>query len=131
MVQSTAATPNARLGQDATGRHRPIDMAHLAKQTLGDRGLELEVLRMFDETARVYFGRIERATSVEELLRHLHTLKGSAVGIGAGAIASLAAAAESELRAGVPVNPERIDDLDMAVQECSAYIETLLAAAGD
>jgi HPt (histidine-containing phosphotransfer) domain-containing protein len=103
----------------------------LAKQTLGDPGLELEVLRMFDETARVYFGRLERSTSVEELLRHLHTLKGAAAGIGAVTIAELAAATESELRGGAPVNPERIDDLEMAVEECSAWIEARLAEAGE
>jgi HPt (histidine-containing phosphotransfer) domain-containing protein len=129
MVWSTAADPSPRANNGAKARHRPIDMAHLAKQTLGDKGLELEVLRMFDETARIYFGRIELSASVEELLRHLHTLRGAALGIGAGAIASLASAAESELREGAPVNPERIHDLDMAVQECSAFIESLLAKA--
>lgn len=103
-------------------------MVHLAKQTLGDRGLELEVLRMFDATVRSYFSRIEESTSVEELARHLHTLKGAAAGIGAVAIRDLAAAAEHELREGRPVNPERIDDIEMAVVECSAWIEGLLAS---
>lgn len=131
MVRSTAAESEARAPEGAKTLYRPIDMVHLAKQTLGDKGLELEVLRMFDEMSRAYFGRIERSTSIEELLRHLHTLKGAAMGIGAGAIASLAAAAESELKAGTPLNPERIDDLDMAVQECSAFIERQLAEAGE
>ena len=126
MVRSTAARP--RRG-DAPGfrRREPVDRAHLARQTLGDKGLELEVLRMFDETALTYFARIEESTSVDELLRHLHTLKGAAAGIGATAIRDLAATAERELRAGLPVNPERIDDIEMAVVECSAWIEGLLA----
>lgn len=101
-------------------------MAHLTRQTFGDKGIEQEVLRMFDEASRVYFGRLERSTSVDELLIHLHTLKGAAAGIGARAIADLAAAAEADLREGRPVNPERIDDLGMAIVECSAFIEAAL-----
>ena len=130
MVRSTAAELKRAPGAANRGGY-PVDRVHLAKQTLGDPGLELEVLRMFDETARVYFGRLELSTSVEELLRHLHTLKGAAAGIGAVTIAKLAATAESELRDGAPVNPERIDDLEMAIVECSAWIEARLAEAGE
>src|SRR5690606_13849737 len=121
----TAAQPK-RAAHGAGGQHRPIDMVHLARQTLGDPGLEQEVLRLFDDTTRAYFRRLENSTSVEELMRHLHTLKGAAAGVGARAIADLAATAEAELRDGKPVNPERIDDLGMAVAECSAFIEELL-----
>jgi HPt (histidine-containing phosphotransfer) domain-containing protein len=123
---------NAAIGRkgaatEAKTRHRPIDMVHLARQTLGDKGLELEVLRMFDDAAQVYFGRIEKSTTTEDLLRNLHTLKGAAAGIGAKAIADLAAVTERELREGAPVNPERIADLEMAVVECRVWIEELLA----
>jgi HPt (histidine-containing phosphotransfer) domain-containing protein len=102
-------------------------MVHLARQTMGDHGLECEVLRMFDSMSHVYFNRLEASTTVEDLVRNLHTLKGAAAGIGAVRIADLARAAEEELRAGRPVNPERIEDLDMAVQECSVFIGELLA----
>lgn len=125
MVRNTAAkaaTGRAR----AHHRHQPIDMAHLEKQALGDRGLEAEVLRMFDQMSHVYYRRLETSTTVEDLLRHLHTLKGAAAGIGAKRIAELARVTEEELRAGKPVSPERIDDLGMAIQECSAFIGGLL-----
>lgn len=102
-------------------------MAHLAKQTLGDPGLEHEVLRLFDQMSQTYFSRLESSTNVDELLRHLHTLKGAAAGVGAIRVADLARAAETDLRAGVPVDPERIDDIGMAVEECSAFIGDLLA----
>lgn len=101
-------------------------MAHLEKQALGDKGLEGEVLRMFDQMSHIYFRRLETSTTVEDLLRHLHTLKGAAAGVGANAIAELARATEEELRAGKPVNPERIDDLGMAIHECSTFIGGLL-----
>ena len=108
---------------------RPIDMEHLDRQTLGDPGLQEEVLRLFDEMTHVYYGRLEVSTTVEELLRNLHTLKGAAAGVGAFGLAELARVAEAELRKGEPVNPERIDDLAMAVQEVSAFIHTRLSTA--
>lgn len=86
---------------------------------------------MFDDTARAYFGRIEISTTVEELVRHLHTLKGAAAGIGAVTIRDLAETAERELREGMPVNPERIDDIEVAVVECSAWIESELKQADE
>jgi len=126
MVQRTAIEPSQELGRKAHLKH-PIDRVHLAKQTLGDKGLELEVLRMFDDTIRVYFSRLETSTTRDELLRHLHTIRGAASGIGANTIALLARRAEADLRDGLPADPERIDDLEMAVTECSVFIEDLLA----
>ena len=108
-------------------KHRPIDMVHLSKQTLGDHGLECEVLRLFDQMARVYFGRLETSTTEADVLRHLHTIKGAASGVGAWNLADLAKTAEDEIRETGSVNPERIDDLDIAVQEVSAFIGDILA----
>jgi HPt (histidine-containing phosphotransfer) domain-containing protein len=100
----------------------PIDLQFLSRQTLGDQGLEEEVLRLFDQMSHAYFERLETSTNVSDLVRNLHTLRGAAAGVGAFALAELARVAENELREGGPVNPERIDDLDMAVQEVSAFI---------
>jgi HPt (histidine-containing phosphotransfer) domain-containing protein len=117
--------------QDAVGPkvRRPIDMEHLSRQTLGDPGLEQEVLRLFDEMSHVYYERLEVSTTVDDLLRNLHTLKGAAAGVGAFGLAELARVAEAELRDGGPVNPERIDDLAVAVQEVSAFISDQLSDA--
>lgn len=107
-------------------RHKPIDMVHLEKQAMGDWGLECEVLRLFDTMSKTYYERLERSTTVPDLLRNLHTLKGAALGVGAFGLSELARVAEAELRSGGPVNPERIDDLNVAVQEVSAFIAGLL-----
>ena len=107
----------------------PIDLEHLSKQTLGDEGLEIEVLRLFDEMSHVYYARLEQSTNVADLLRNLHTLKGAAAGIGAFGLAELARVAEAELRQGAPVNPEWIDDLNVAVEEVSAFIARRLKDA--
>jgi HPt (histidine-containing phosphotransfer) domain-containing protein len=65
---------------------RPIDLAHLSRQTLGDRSVEQEVLKLFVQQALMVRDRIEAASPVERL-RLAHGLKGSARGIGAFAIA--------------------------------------------
>ncbi len=107
----------------------PIDLDFLSRQTLGDPGLEQEILRLFDQMSHTYFARVETSTNVPDLLHNLHTLRGAAAGVGAKALAELARVAEAELRQGGPVNPERIDDLGIAVQEVSAYIGARLKDA--
>jgi HPt (histidine-containing phosphotransfer) domain-containing protein len=62
-------------------------------------------------------------------LANLHTLKGAAAGIGAFGLAELARVAEMELREGAAVNPERIEDLHLAVEELSSFIHARLKAA--
>jgi len=125
MGRTTSAKATARSSR-AQHPHQPIDMAHLERQALGDKGLEGEVLRLFEQMSHVYFRRLETSTTLDDLLQHLHRLRAAADGVGARRIAELAGLAEGELRAGRPVNPERIDDLGMAVQECAAFIAGLL-----
>ncbi|GGF16271.1 hypothetical protein GCM10011321_05240 [Youhaiella tibetensis] len=110
---------------EAAARRRPIDLVHLAKQTLGDWALECEVMRMFDEVARTYFGRLEASTNSQELLVNLHALKGAASGVGAWGIVDMCKLAEHEVRQG-DINPERIDDIAMTVEETRVFIAELL-----
>ncbi len=72
-----------------TGRSRPVDLAHLARQTMGDRELEREVLGLFIQQALSVRDMIGHA-DVRERLLLAHGLKGSARGIGAFAIADCA-----------------------------------------
>lgn len=126
MASSAVRPQHAHTSESFEGPHRPLDLQHLARQTLGDAGLQEEVLRLFDELQRTYFDRLEGSTTRNELIVNLHALKGAAVGVGAFALAELARVAEDELRAGAPVNPERVDDIGLAVEEASAYIATLV-----
>jgi hypothetical protein len=105
---------------------RPIDLVHLAKQTLGDRGLECEVLRMFDQIALSYLERLREAASPEQIKLSLHSLKGAAAGVGADVIASHARLAEAEFSRTGSVSEERVADLEMVVHETSAYIAELV-----
>ncbi|MBL8578839.1 MAG: Hpt domain-containing protein [Mesorhizobium sp.] len=81
-------------GETSGIRHsRPIDLAHLSIQTMGDRDLEREVLGMFVDQAQ----SVRRQLSMADLKERLflaHTLKGSARGVGAFPIADCAAEME-------------------------------------
>ena len=86
-------------GGESSGstRHRPVDLAHLARQTMGDRDLEREVLELFTQQAVSVRDRITRANTNELLLLALG-LKGSARSVGALAIAECAVDLENEPR---------------------------------
>jgi len=75
-------------------RARPIDLAHLSRQTMGDRDLERDVLGLFAEQAQTVRKRIGKA-EIKERLFLAHALKGSARGVGAFAIAECACAIEN------------------------------------
>ena len=77
-----------RPGGESCGsaRSRPIDLAHLSRQTMGDRDLEREVLGLFVQQALTARDEIGQAPT-RERLRLVHALKGSARGVGAFRIA--------------------------------------------
>jgi len=106
---------------------RPIDLVHLARQCLGDAGLEHEILRLFDTTVKTYFSRLRLATTFDELAMNLHSLKGASSGVGAWSIAELARAAEADIKAGRALSPEQIDDIGIAVEEVSAFVTEMLS----
>lgn len=106
---------------------RPIDLVHLAKQCLGDEHLEYEILRLFDTTVKSYFARLALATSADDLVMSLHSIKGAAGGVGAFTVSDLAKSCEVELQAGRPLSPERIADLGMAIEEVRSFISRMLS----
>lgn len=106
---------------------RPIDMVHLAKQALGDPGLEIEILRTFDERLAAQFAGLENSVSVPDLLRHLDVIRKASVGVGAWSLAEHAHVMETELKGGEPVSPERVDDIHMAVEEVREFISGRIA----
>lgn len=105
---------------------RPIDRVHLSRQCLGDEALEREVLALFDTTIATYLGRLERSTTTDELVMNLHAIRGASAGIGAFTVAEVAQAAERDLREGRPVDPERIQDVAMAIEEVRSFISGMI-----
>lgn len=98
---------------------RPIDLPHLARQTLGDRALEQEVLALFVQQAVQVRDQIGEA-SMNERVRLAHGLKGSAQGVGAFAIAACAGAIETQ-----PDNSEQVQRLAGLVDEVREFIAAI------
>jgi HPt (histidine-containing phosphotransfer) domain-containing protein len=102
-----------------------VDLAHLARMTLGEKGLEREVLELFQRQADMLLARM----AVEEprmVSAFAHTLAGSASGIGAWKVAEAATALERA--AAVPATgalATLIDHLAAAVAEVHAAIRDM------
>ncbi len=73
---------------------QPVDLAHLRRYTLGDRGLELEILGLFVDQLPITIGALKNAPTEKEWGMAAHTLKGSARAVGAWPLATLAEGAE-------------------------------------
>jgi HPt (histidine-containing phosphotransfer) domain-containing protein len=101
----------------------PIDFEHLNRMTLGDAGLEQEVLAMFvAQSARLMRTLATIPPDAGELA---HTLKGSAQAIGAFAVADAAARLEAAIARGFDASAA-LAELGEAVAEARAAIEPVL-----
>ena len=101
----------------------PIDFDHLKRMTLGDAGLEQEVLAMFSAQSA---GLVDQLLVLPTDARALaHTLKGSARAIGAFAVADAAARLEQALTAGSDP-ADRLAQLGDAVAVARTAIDAML-----
>lgn len=101
----------------------PIDLEHLQRMTLGDEGIEQEVLTMFStQSAKLVRALMARPSDAGALA---HTLKGSARAIGAVAVAEAAERLEAAIKAGSDPSTA-LATLAEAVVEAREVIEGLL-----
>ena len=101
----------------------PIDFEHLKRMTLGDAGLEQEVLAMFlAQSARLVATLAAMPSDAAALA---HTLKGSARAIGAFAVAEAAGRLEAAIGSGYDARAS-LAELGDAVSLTQAAIEPLL-----
>jgi HPt (histidine-containing phosphotransfer) domain-containing protein len=104
-----------------------IDVEHLARMTLGERSLEREVLELFGRQAEILLPRIRRGDPALAAAS-AHTLKGSAVGIGAFGVAQAAEAVEQAQKNDRDGNVfTAIETLAVVLEETKAEIVRLLA----
>lgn len=103
---------------------QPVDRAHLFRMTLGDHGLEGEVLRLFERQVDMLIGRMAGAqpACIKALA---HTLDGSARGIGAWRVARAAQDIERAVAEGGDVT-RLIVALKSATDEALVVIADLL-----
>lgn len=107
---------------------RPIDLVHLSRMTLGDRALERDVLALFGRQIDLLMPRIETAPAPVAAAA-AHTLKGSAQGVGAFALATAAADVEAAARSCDPAGRcGGVESLRAAVCDVRADLAELLSA---
>ena len=115
--------------ESSAGFDPPLDLVHLARQCLGDHELEAELLGLFRLQARALTGELSGSPliSSEAKSRIAHTLRGSALAVGAGRVAS--AARRVEELASAPADraseARAVDGLLSAVAEALAEIQRI------
>lgn len=106
--------------EDRPSKGRPIDLVHLARQTLGDRELEREILQLMACQVESCDARIDLATAAER--RSLaHAIKGAARNVGAFALGDAAEAVEEE-----PADDGRLPAMKAELRRAGSFIRTLL-----
>jgi HPt (histidine-containing phosphotransfer) domain-containing protein len=118
-VERIAWMPSPPLAPD----DGPIDIEHLQRMTLGDAGLEREVLTMFSSQTIRLMHDIAAPSSDRRAL--VHTLKGSARAIGAFRVADAAEFLEAVLQQGGDPS-EALDELSDTVAGARTAIDEIL-----
>jgi HPt (histidine-containing phosphotransfer) domain-containing protein len=113
-----AALANSAADSRGADAGCPLDLDHLARQTLGDREVEREVLALFVAQARTVRDKMAEAAPQERLFL-AHNLKGSARAVGAFAVADCAADIETS-----PNDPSPVERLLRLVDEVCDFIAT-------
>ena len=108
-------------GGEICGRapSRPVDLVHLARQTMDDRDLEREVLDLFVQQALSVRDKIADAGDKDRLML-AHGLKGSARGVGAFAVADCAAEIERQ-----PGDARAVKRLGVLIEEVRDFIASI------
>jgi HPt (histidine-containing phosphotransfer) domain-containing protein len=101
----------------------PIDFEHLSRMTLGDAGLEHEVLAMFVAQSTTLVSTLAAMPADASALAH--TLKGSARAIGAFSVADAAARLAAAIARGFDTSAA-LAELGETVAEARTAIEAVL-----
>jgi HPt (histidine-containing phosphotransfer) domain-containing protein len=117
---------SALRGSDTIGEVTPVDMAHLARYTLGDAALEREVFELFCTQSVSYLDQLRAATSHKAWYQAAHALKGSARAVGAWRLARAAEYIEVPREDSRPgLRATQLQELEASTQEAAAPAATL------
>lgn len=97
---------------------KPVDYEHLQSQAAGDLSVMREVLKLFVEHTNQVIDELERANDEKSWKMWTHTLKGSARGVGAFAVADAAADAEKH-----SLDKSKIEPLKAAFATARQFID--------
>lgn len=103
-----------------------VDFAHLERFAAGDQRVVDEVLDIFREQAGLWLRLLDPTAEHAAWRDAAHTLKGSALGLGAHDLARACAAAEQAAGADLAERTLRLDRvrdaLDLALADIAAYV---------
>jgi len=105
---------------------RPLDLVHLSRYTLGNRGLEAELLGLFRVQAELYAERLATAESDKDWKDTAHSLKGSARGLGAWELGDLAEKAE-QMASEPAARALMVAQIRSAIGAVNFFIDELMA----
>jgi HPt (histidine-containing phosphotransfer) domain-containing protein len=109
--------------RDLTGA---VDFKHLEGFAAGDEALIEEVLGLFRQQAALWLPLLDPAAAADGWRDAAHSLKGSALGVGAFAVADACEAAEAAYQAPLGVKDARLmavrHALDLALADIAAYV---------
>jgi HPt (histidine-containing phosphotransfer) domain-containing protein len=108
----------------ASADSRPVDLAHLAKQTMGNRDLEREVLHLFLKQSVRTLAKLGESGADRAGLAHV--IVGSARGIGAWDVARAAEALETATRQNPAAGDAEIAALNTAVERANGFIRSVV-----
>ena len=128
---SRSPPPGAAAAPASAAGEPPVDLVHLARQTDGDSALQQELLALFDkQSASLLALSSDRSAERRRRADAAHQLKGSALAVGAGAVARAAAAVETAL-AGGATGPEAVESALAALAAAVAAARAALAELRD
>ncbi len=109
------------------GRSSSVDFTHLENYVAGDRAVVREVLGLFSDQARTVLPTLNPNAPDDEWRHAAHSLKGSALGIGAFALAEACNDAESARDASPEVKRATLarvaDALALALTDIAFYTQ--------
>lgn len=108
-----------------------IDLEHLARYTGGEKELNAEVLRLFDDQISRMVAELNGLLASRDSKRWrevAHSIKGAARGVGAFSMGELAASAEPVNPADAPAAKDAVTRLEQEAETVRAFIEAYLAA---
>jgi HPt (histidine-containing phosphotransfer) domain-containing protein len=125
MSTMAPSSASAAAGRAEAVDEPAIDLVHLARQTDNDAALLDELLTLFDRQSASILAQLScGAVAVRVRADAAHTLRGSALALGAGAVARAALALETALQAGNADDGE-LEALAGAVEAARAAIARL------
>jgi hypothetical protein len=110
-------------------RHRPVDLAHLARHTKGNTIAERELLGVFRRQIHAHFDKLHLAQDINAWSDAAKAMEASARGVGAWQIVNSAENAERIAGATQYVRQELLTSLKQQIDEANTFITAILEHA--